>query len=481
MPTKNKIVLIHMYSEKSEYGSKSENVPVGIGYLSEILTRIGILHEVIDMGLGYEYKDVKELIQNNDPKLIGISMMSLSYENTYSFIGAIKRDFPKVKIVAGGPHVTAFKGTVLEECKGIDFGVVGEGEYTLLEILNGTPSNEIPGLIHRQNGEVVFNGVRDYIFNLDELPFPRYEKFNLDDYKPLIPVLSSRGCPFQCIFCQQSCVLGKKWRARSPEHLLGEIKYWHSRNIKRIHFLDDNFALNKDRIIKFCNLLQENNILDMEFSCAGIHTNTIDEEVLTAMKGAGFRYLAFGVESGSDRILTVLKKGTTVKQVEKALSISSKLGFDVKLYFIVGSPYETLDDVKASVKLALKYPITLARFTNMVPYDGSELMDWVKKEGRLLYSTRDYLNDQDRFTEQPIFDGPGMSLAEKKEAFKIVKKAMKKIDERRGIRSAKNILKRKFKLFYPFLLPLYYLYHYLGLRKVMKGKLPQYLEKQQDC
>ena len=434
-------LLIHIYYPESRYAKISTSPPAGIGYLSGMLSAHKIDHSVIDVGLGYSMNEIKDRITKEHPDVIGVSLMSLYYKRSYEFIRWMKRLSPMVRIAVGGPHVTTHRNKVLEECSSIDYAIVGEGEHTWVELCRGGRADRIKGLIHRVDSRVVCNGPRPLIQELDEIPFPKYEKFELARYTAGIPILSSRGCPYRCIFCQQSSMLGKRWRMRSAENLFREIQYWYERGHRAIHFLDDNFTLKKERISKLCKLIKSQGLKDMQFSAAGVHVNHVDRKLLIEMKEVGFNYLAFGVESGSDKILKVLKKGITVKQVENTLKVASDLNYKIKLYFIVGSPYETLDDVKASIRLALKYPVALARFTNMVPYEGSALMDWIRESGRLLYQPEEYLNRPDRFYNIPIFDGPGMSI-------------------KYGIKNVSKIIKDKCGYFTPVARFIYLVYHY---------------------
>ncbi|MCM8781096.1 MAG: cobalamin-dependent protein, partial [Candidatus Omnitrophica bacterium] len=177
----------------------------GLGYIAQMLQDEGFQYDVLDMSLGYSYKDLNKKILNFKPELIGISMMTYRYKDTYSMIKQIKSDFPNISIVVGGPHVSLFRQVVLYDCPEIDYGVVLEGEHTLIELCKGYSYESIKGLIFRKQGAIIYNGDRPFIEKLDELPFPRYEKFELgksfNKHWNALPIVSSRGCPFECIYC----------------------------------------------------------------------------------------------------------------------------------------------------------------------------------------------------------------------------------------------------------------------------------------
>lgn len=359
------------------------HLPVGLGYLAEQLELNGIEYEVSDL-----YIDDKDLlfekIKELRPDYIGISLMSLDIFYNYALIKDIKVKFPKVKIIAGGPHISFIKGKALLECSAIDFGVVHEGEETLIELLNGLDVKEIKGLIYRDNlGNIVYNGNRGFIEDLDKLPFPKYNKFDLPKYGKTISIASSRGCPFSCIFCGAFLSMGKKWRARDASNIIEEILYWYNKGYTNFNFVDSNFFLSKRRIIDLCDFLEKEKI-DINMTSEGFRAIDANYEMLNKMKRFGLKSVAVGIESANEEILQNIKKGETLHDIKKCLEILKGLDIAVVAFLIIGLPGETRKHVLNSFKFTFKYSnIKSVYFFNSNPLPGTELYQWAEKNNFL--------------------------------------------------------------------------------------------------
>lgn len=418
-----KILMIYPRYPGSHYsGGRNTSPPIGLGIIGEMLKLSGVDYEVVDLGLGYDWNYLEQRIKNYQPDGVAISMMTFRYKYIYSVLKKIKELHKNVKIIAGGPHITAWKVKVLEQCSAIDFGVSREGEFTIRELCQGRALSTIKGLIYREGDNILFNGERELIDNLDFIPFPRYEKFELDKYEFRILISSSRGCPYKCIFCQSRSMLGKEFRGRSAQNIFDEIVFWYGKGYANFNFVDDNFTMCKDRIYKLCELIKGHNIKGLNFYVSGLRADTVDKELLKLMKEVGFTHLCFGIESASDNILRILKKQERIANIEKIVSVANKLGYYVRLYFVVGSPYETLNDVRKSVEFARKYASGGCNFGSLMPIPNTELMEWVKNNGTLLMKPDYYLNELAEFERLPYFDGPGMTRKEKYRALKMTEK-----------------------------------------------------------
>lgn len=424
----NKILLLYPQYPGSHYNGSL--LPVGLGIIAEMLKLDGIDYEVVDLGLGYDSDYLLQKIKKYRPDAVGISMMTFRYKHLYSTLEMLKGFQKEIKIIAGGPHVTAWKEKVLEQCPAIDFGVSREGEFTIRELCQGKELSAIKGLIYREGDNIVFNGERELIDNLDIIPFPKYEKFEMDKYGPTIWINSARGCPYKCIFCQSCSILGKKWRARSAANVADELTYWRNRGYRRFSFVDDNFNLDTNRVYRLCDEISSRGLGDISLHCAGVRADRVNQELLKRMKEAGFTYLSFGVESASNKVLHALKKRITIEQIDMAVSCAIDAGIDVGMYFMIGSPYETLEDVQASLDFAMKYPIRDALFSNLVPIPDTELITWIEKHGRLFSAPEKYLNDYPELHKTPLFVAPGMSIEERRIALDCAEKAQKTITER---------------------------------------------------
>ena len=403
--------------------------PAGLGYIAETLKKNDIDYDILDMAVGYSTDDLHDKIQSFNPDLVGISMMSFMYKRSYDIIKFAKQVKPDVRIVAGGPHISTLRERVLEECSTLDFGVVLEGEHTIVELCKGEDLPSIKGLIYRDGSNIIFTGERVFIGSLDSISFPQFEKFPLSKYvTEEIGIVSSRGCPYNCTYCPVQAAIGRKWRYRSAENIVEEIQYWYDKGYRQFSMLDDNFTLKQGRVIEVCEAIKKRCFKDIELNCNnGVRADKINYEMLKKMKEAGFKYLAFGVEAGNDRILKNINKGETIEVTEAAIKNALNLGFKVTLFFIVGSPGETMDDLQDSISLALKYPVFDARFYNLIPFPQSRLYDWVKENNYFICDPEEYLNSSSQWDFKPVFETPEMSRDQRIEALKIVRDVRKKV------------------------------------------------------
>ncbi len=423
-----KKILFIVPQQSDEY---PEYPHTGIGYLSEFLTKNKIDNKIIDMRLGYTIKDALNLLKKYKPDFVGITLITAKRDKGYELINSVANECSKTKckVVIGGPHVSMISSKVLEECRA-DFAVKGEGEETLLELLRGKNTKKIDGLIFRNQGKIIENKDRKWLINLDKLPWPKHEKAELKKYKGGgVSIVTSRGCPYQCIYCSAKLVAGQCFRVRSPENILEELEYWNQNKINYFHIVDDNFTLNKERVVELCNLILKNKITST-FACDGVRADRVDYETLKKMKQAGFKYLSFGVEGGNNKVLQAIKKGETIEQIKKAIEDSIKLGFEVYLFFLVGSPTETQKDVEDSIALALKYSIAGVNFYNLVPFPGTELYDYVEKNNLFLIKPEQYLKDAPYYSNTPVFETPEFPKKQRIRMLKKTKEIRQKIKRR---------------------------------------------------
>ena len=415
-----KVFFVNLPYEAGRY-SKPLNPPASLGYLAEYISSKGLEYDVLDMSFGYSFDDFKKRIKSFKPDLIGFSVFSFQYLKAYEFIKRVKTSFPDISLIAGGPHPSLLKEKILTECPFLDYAVAGDGEETLYELMSGKDIPLISGLAYRKDKDVLWNGVRDFNQNLDIYPFPKYQKFELKKYlEKRIPVITSRGCPFSCIYCSAPKICGKRVRFRSPLNILEEIQYWYDKGYRTFPVMDDNFIIIKKRAKETCQLISERKLKDCSFLCPnGIRADCVDEEILSAMKKAGFKELSYGVEVGNDKMLKIIKKNERISDIDKAVKLSCEMGFRVTLFFIIGFPEETFEDFMDCVNFALKYPVMTVKFFNLIPYPQTELFDYINSKGLFRVSPEDYLNKPDYFTTVPVFDSPGMSFEEKIKAIKI--------------------------------------------------------------
>ncbi|MBU0571111.1 MAG: B12-binding domain-containing radical SAM protein [Candidatus Omnitrophica bacterium] len=417
---------------KTELGPVRPNI--GLGYLAQMLLENGIKYDVLDMLLGYTLDDLKRKVDQFKPDLLGVNLFSNKYKTAYETIEEIKKYFPSMKVIVGGPHVSCLRKKVLEDCPSIDFGVFLEGEFALLELCRGKKLKDIENLIYREDGDIVENKTRKFIQDLDALNFPTYNNFELNRYIDEKAVISSRGCPYSCTYCAVKLASGQQVRLRSPENVVDEVEFWHKRGYRQFSFQDDNFNVSKDRVFKICDEIEKRGFKDIFFRCAGARADKLDRDVLGRMKEVGFRTIAIGVEVGNDKMLGVIKKGEKFSDIDNAVKNACEVGFDVYLNFLAGVPYETISDIQDSINFSLKYPVFYAEWSNIIPYPGTELYDWLSEKGYLFKQPDEYLNDNSTTSNIPVFETPELSLEMRKKILVMVKKVRKKILRRSIVR-----------------------------------------------
>lgn len=428
---------------KVDQGSLRPNI--GLGYLAQALEDNNISHDILDMMLGYSFDDLKNKIIEFKPDLVGINIFSNKYKTTYRTIENIKKAFPELKIIAGGPHISCLKSQALKDCGALDYGVYLEGEQALVELCRGVDVASIKNIIYRRKDSVIDNDAYDFIDNLDSIAFPKYSKFEMSKYIEEKSLVSSRGCPFNCIYCAVSKVIGKKVRIRSSKNVVDEIEYWYKKGFRQFSFQDDNFNNDKDRVFEICNEIEKRKFVGIFLRCAGARADKLDRDLLKRMKEVGFKTIAIGVEGGNNKILQVLKKGEKFETVENAVKSACELGYDVYLNFLLGSPSESRTDVEDAVRFSMKYPVFFAEWSNIIPYPGTELYGWLQEKGYFLKKSEDYLNDNSTVSNIPVFETPEMPEKERRKLLRYTKRIKNKI-----LRNA--VIRRLSKSGFPYIL-----------------------------
>ena len=427
---------------KGTFGGESfaRTPSISIGYLSEFLSANNIDNQVMDLRLGYSFNDLLKKIKTYKPDLIAITMMSMNYKQNYKLIRKIKKERPNIPIILGGSFMSLFREKAMQECN-FDFGCILEGEHTLLEFCQGKPIDKIIGLMYRKDGKIIYNGDRELLNDLDSLPFPKYGKFELDKYhqQKEIGIFTTRGCPYNCSYCPSKISIGNRFRARSPEHVIKEIKYWYDKGYESIDIVDDNFTLDNKRVYEICDLIEKNNIKLIFRMPTGIRADRTDYKLLKRLKEVGFTQITVAVEAGNNKVLKALNKNTNIEAMDACIKNSVELGYDVSLLFLLGSPTETWKDVQDSIRIATKYKVNCANFFTIIPFPKTDLYDYLKKNKLLLKSPDDYLNSVSQHYSEPLFYTPELSVKQRKRLFKITRNVNRKIVRNHLVRKANNI------------------------------------------
>lgn len=401
---------------------------LGIAYLTAMLKKNDIEVKILDMRLGVDNTTLFGTLDRFKPDMIGITIYSYGYKLAYDLIDLIKSHGSYLTVV-GGPHVSVTRSQVLKDTRA-DFAIKGEGEYTLLELCGYLTRQckdyeKIKGLIWRDGNKIIENVDRLYLQQkeLDELPFPDYEEFELEKYScyedKYLQITTSRGCPFGCIYCSVKLVMGRGFRSRSPENVVQEIEHWYNKGWRKFEFNDDCFNLDMNRAKEICDLIIEKD-LSIEYLCAnGLRVDRVDRELFQKMKDSGCVFISFGVESGNPEVLKIIKKGITLKQVEEAVKFANEVGIPNAGTFIIGHPGEDLQKAMDTIRIAKKIPFGHVAFCNLVPYPGSELFDWIEKNKAFIYLPETYLNEISYGEAKPIFETKEFPAKDRIKALKL--------------------------------------------------------------
>lgn len=393
-----KILLISP-PQKNIYGKGVDSPYPPLGLLSIAAVLKEKKHEIKFVDMSAENIDIDQLIQivkKFGPDLIGFTAVTPTFEAALEIIKKVKKDFD-VKIVLGGIHATIMKDKIMVHNE-IDFSVIGEGEITILELVNALISgnnnfSDIKGLYSRRGKDVLWGGVRELIKNLDELPFPAMDLINdINKYtppnitrSPVLPIMTSRGCPFSCSFCCSEQLFGHFFRARTVESIISEIDFYIKKyNVREIHILDDLFLVNKKRVLDFCEKVLENKY-DISFSFAnGVRVDMIDDDILSNLKKIGLRNIGFGIESGNQKVLDRVNKRLTLEQIRKGVKLCKKYNFETWGFFIIGLPGDTEETVRETIDFAIELDPDYAKFLILKPYPGSKVYYELSEQNYIL-------------------------------------------------------------------------------------------------
>ncbi len=421
-----KVLLINKNFD--DYGSSRPML--NLGYLSESLKSNRIECKVMDLNLGYSSKDVLKRIQTFNPDLVGFSIFTNGLLQMNELIDLVKAQNPDLQIIVGGPHVSSVRGEIMHFNRNISFGFLNESEYSLVDLCRAKSLSEISGLMYYDsNGDLKINQP-ELISDLDALPWPRYESFELDKYINEMFIVTSRGCPYACIYCAVRNTLGSKVRYRSVENVIEEMSYWYKKGRRIFNFVDDNLTFKYDRFFELCGAISANGMDDLVLRASnGIRADKIDRKMLQRMKEVGFKSIAIAVEGGNNKVLKLIKKSQTIEEVEACIANAVELGFEVSLTFVYGAPGETYEDILDSVALAKKYKIFKADFYNLVPYPATPLWHWVEKNNAWCVDDPikmlSYQDKNLRFSSSegyPFFETPELSKKDKIKISKMLRK-----------------------------------------------------------
>jgi radical SAM superfamily enzyme YgiQ (UPF0313 family) len=396
-----RILLVHPLGYRKEAAGKDisrmANImpPLGMATIAAFLERNGITADIIDCYARPAEADrlIVEYLRSYRPGYIGFSCTTSSFLDGARLAELAKATLPGIRTVFGGVHVSARREQVLTDYPVVDFVVMGEGEQTLTELIeadSGEPAG-VEGVIYRDGaGAVVNNGYRQARLELDDLPFPAYEKLAGYPAAYMLPIfnypkapntscISSRGCPYACSYCDRS-VFRRSFRYNSAEYLYDHLRYLKNRfRIRHINFYDDQFTFNRQRVEEFCRKMIDHP-LRMTYNCA-VRAEHIDYELLRLMKRAGCWMISLGIETGDEDLLAQHRQNANLSMLADKIRLIKKAGIRTKGLLMMGLPGESEKSIRKSMDYVFSLPIddfNLAKFT---PFPGSPIYEKIHELG----------------------------------------------------------------------------------------------------
>lgn len=366
--------------------------------LSGMAKREGFKTALADLGIEEfeSYKVLAKKIKELKPRYVGITSTTPLFFEVVE-IARIVREIlgTDVKIIYGGPHATALPEESLLNSE-IDIVVISEGEETLKEILKGARLADIKGVYYKENGNVLSTSPRGFIENLDTLPMPDISLYDINRYHcsklvskgtPVLHMETSRGCPGRCTFCNKN-IYGRRFRTKSPERVIEEMKYFIKYGAGEFRIIDDQFATDIARSKKICTMMLKENIRVPWNLANGVRVDRVDEEFLELAKKAGCYQVGIGFESGDQASLDSIDKDINLEQAAKAMAMVKKSGLESVGFFILGLPADTEESMKRTINFAVKMMPTYAKTTVLLPLPGTRVFEQFEKEGRI--KTKDW-------------------------------------------------------------------------------------------
>jgi len=391
-------------------GPKSE--PLSLAYMGAMLKRHGHEVKILDCeALDYSFNDVENYLNQNEFDAFGIAMLTIMYSQTIALSNIIKKIYPQARIIVGGPHPSAHGNAkeILEKENVIDYAVMGEAEKTFAELLDVIEEeketyeelSKIEGIAFRNKNNVLITKPRETVKDLDEFPIPDRSLLDMKLYRPSVSyyrklpayiILTSRGCGYRCTFCSK--VFDKEFRFHSPDRVIEEMKILiEDYGAKEIVFRDDTFTMRFDWTKEVCEKIIEEGLNNkIKWSCM-TRVSLVTPELLKLMKEAGCWGIHFGVESGSQRLLDMIKKDVTIKQIKNAFKWCREAGIETRAFMMLGLPTETRDESLKTIQFAKELDADWAQFTITTPYPGTELYDQAMELGEL-HGPKDWDNYQ---------------------------------------------------------------------------------------
>lgn len=398
---------------------KDKTIHVGLGYIASYAksTHTDIEFTILDTRVATK-KEVKRFYQT-DFDIFGITVLSPVYHEVIEVFKLIRSIKPNTPICLGGAYVTTIMEEIFEETPA-DFAVYGEGEITFSHLLDYLKSkvtlDQINGLMYKNGEKIITNPPREQIRDLDSIPYPAYELFKMDRY-PMHRIVTSRGCPYKCVFCNSSSIWLGKWRKRDPGKIVDEIEYLIRNYKKKTFFFNDNsFNVDIKRVESLCKI-----ILDKKLKflwTTPVRVEIITKEIAHLMKKSGCYNVGIGIESANNSILEKMKKKNTIEDVKKGIRIFKEAGIEVLGQFVIGSPGDTYETVEESIEFAKNSELDFVMFYSILPFKKTEQWDYVLNHGKL-YKKK--IHEYHTMKPRVVFETPEFSYSDRLKAIDLAK------------------------------------------------------------
>ncbi|OEU63509.1 MAG: hypothetical protein BA867_01685 [Desulfobacterales bacterium S5133MH16] len=397
--------------------------PLGIAYIASYLHKYGHECRILDgVAEPFPLEKICEIARDYD--VVGITVVSTYAVRAIELIHALKKYRSSQLVVVGGPHVTVMPKSLLEH--GADYAVIGEGEVTMYELVEclgagGRDLKEVPGLVFSENGQFVYTPPRIHIDPLNQVPLPARHLLPMHLYKnsvarstrqPSHSMLASRGCPGVCTFCSKK-TFGTRTRYFSVDRIVEEFFLLRDKyGAKDVAVWDDNFVTNHEIVFAVCEQLKKRNF-NIPWSVES-RIDVVNRKVLHALKEAGCTFIAYGIESGSQRVLDHINKQVTKEEIVKTIHITKEAGIQIRGYFMLGLSTETKEEMEDTIRFAIELDTELASFTIFVPLPGTAEYRRALKSGTFV-DPKYYLHKvvpEFNFLDYPIYVPEGMTASE---------------------------------------------------------------------
>lgn len=393
------------------------NPLLNLAMLAQPAVDAGFKVEIIDLNLYPDYADsLRGEIARLRPKLVGITFTTPLYEQARRLAQIIKGVDRSITLVAGGAHATTLAEEVLAGSE-FDIAASGEADFVMRDLLL-KDLESVKGIYIKKAGGIIFTGEADRLSNLDELPFPAWQLYELKKY--IRPSLSnrfsppgyletSRGCPWSCVFCNKK-IQGTVFRAKSYRRVVDEIEYMLKTGFKEINILDDTFSTDLERAKMICDEIVRRRLKFPWHPVNGMRVDRVDSELLVKMKKAGCYKVSFGIESGNQGVLNAIGKKITLDKIRQAVNMARAQDFEVFGYFMLGLPYDTAESMLDTIKFAGSLKLDIAKFNITIPLPGTRIFEEWDKQG--LIKTKDWTKYNFYAPSEEIYDHPSLSHEE---------------------------------------------------------------------